>query len=155
MLMNDANDLAILTRVGELFEQLCATIQGDQWDLQTPCSEWKLDQLVDHVTGGNRFTAHILNGESANQAMASTVDSFGSSHQPGKAAILSSQSMRNAFDKQGVLDHLCHHIGGDMPGRVVLRLRLQDIIIHSWDVACPPTATSNSRSRTSGAVVYP
>ncbi len=59
-----ATDLDILVRASDVFERLCASLD-DRWDLPTPCSEWNLGQLVDHVTGGNWFTIEILNGEPA------------------------------------------------------------------------------------------
>ena len=140
---NDLGDLAVLAQVTELFEQLCTTVHDDQWGLPSPCSDWNLDQLVDHVTGGNRFTVSILDGQSADRALQNTVDSFDLSHRVAEAAISSSRALIESFSSPGALDRPCHHVIGEVPGRVVLRLRLHDIIIHTWDVAqtlTPPAA---------------
>ena len=131
----DAGDLALLARVSSDFELLCASIRDPQWSLPTPCTEWNLEQLVDHVIGGNRFTIRILAGESADAAMAETVRSFDERHETRAAALESINEQLLAFDEAGVLDGTFHHVAGELTGREVLRIRLHELIIHSWDIA--------------------
>jgi uncharacterized protein (TIGR03086 family) len=134
MSTEDAGDLALLARVSSDFELLCTSIRDPQWSLPTPCTEWNLKQLVDHVIGGNRFTIRILAGESADAAMAETVKSFDEGHEPRAAALESINEQLLAFDESGVLDGTFHHVAGELTGRKVLRIRLHELIIHSWDV---------------------
>ena len=131
----DAGDLALLARVSSDFELLCTSIRDPQWSLPTPCAEWNLEQLVDHVIGGNRFTIRILAGESADAAMAETVRSFDERHETPAAALESINEQLLAFDEAGVLDGILHHVAGELTGREVLRIRLHELIIHSWDIA--------------------
>jgi len=131
----DAGDLALLARVSSDFELLCASIRDPQWSLPTPCTEWNLEQLVDHVIGGNRFTIRILAGESADAAIAETVRSFGERHETRAAALESINEQLLAFDEAGVLDGTFHHVAGELTGREVLRIRLHELIIHSRDIA--------------------
>jgi len=131
----DAGDLALLARVSSDFELLCTSIRDPQWSLPTPCAEWNLEQLVDHVIGGNRFTIRILAGESADAAMAETVRSFDERHETPAAALESINEQLLAFDEAGVLDGIFHHVAGELTGREVLRIRLHELIIHSWDIA--------------------
>ena len=131
----DAGDLALLARVSSDFELLCTSIRDPQWSLPTPCAEWNLEQLVDHVIGGNRFTIRILAGESADAAMAETVRSFDERHETPAAALESINEQLLAFDEAGVLDGIFHHVAGELTGRGVLRIRLHELIIHSWDIA--------------------
>ena len=131
----DVDDLAILARVSSDFEILCRSISEDQWSLPTPCTEWNLEDLVDHVTGGTRFTILVLNGATAGDAMDETIKSFDESHEPRTAALESIKAQLLAFDKPGVLDRLCNHVAGELTGREVLRIRLHELIIHTWDIA--------------------
>jgi uncharacterized protein (TIGR03086 family) len=131
----NARDLALLAGVSSDFENLCASIHDQQWALPTPCTEWSLDQLVDHVTGGNRFTIRVLDGESAEAAMSETVKSFDESHEPRAAALESITAQSAAFAEPGALDRICHHVAGELTGREVLRIRLHELIIHTWDIA--------------------
>lgn len=135
MSSEDAGDRAVLARVSSDFETLCRSIGEDQWSLPTPCTEWNLEDLVDHVTGGNRFTILVLNGATAEEAMADTVKSFDESHEPRTAALESIKAQLLAFDEPDVLDRLCSHVAGELTGREVLRIRLHELIIHTWDIA--------------------
>ena len=135
MSSEDAGDRAVLARVSSDFETLCRSIGEDQWSLPTPCTEWNLEDLVDHVTGGNRFTILVLNGATAEEAMAETVKSFDESHEPRTAALESIKAQLLAFDKPDVLDRMCNHVAGELTGREVLRIRLHELIIHTWDIA--------------------
>ncbi len=131
----DAGDLALLARVSSDFELLCTSIRDPQWSLPTPCAEWNLEQLVDHVIGGNRFTIRILAGELADAAMPQPVTSFDERHETPAAALESINEQLLAFDEAGVLDGIFHHVAGELTGREVLRIRLHELIIHSWDIA--------------------
>jgi uncharacterized protein (TIGR03086 family) len=130
----DTGDLALLARISSDFENLCLSIRDQEWSVPTPCTEWNLEQLVDHVIGGNRFTIRVLAGESAEAAMAETVKSFNERHEPRTAALESIRAQLLAFGEPGVLDRMCHHVVGELTGREVLRIRLHELIIHTWDI---------------------
>jgi len=134
MTAGDSHDLAVLAEISSDFVRLCASIREEQWSLPTPCSEWNLSQLVDHVTGGNRFTIRILDGESVDAAMAETMRSFDVDHEPRAAALESITAQLLAFDEPGALERMCHHVAGELTGRDVLRIRLHELIIHTWDI---------------------
>lgn len=38
-------------------EQLVASVEGDQWPQQTPCTDWTVRELVNHFVGGNYIYA--------------------------------------------------------------------------------------------------
>jgi uncharacterized protein (TIGR03086 family) len=146
MTSRQAADLDVLVQASDTFERLCASIDNDQWHLPTPCSEWNLAQLVDHVTGGNWFTIQILNGEPADAAMVATLERFDSEHNHREAAISSIRDQQDAFAQPGALDRRCEHVSVELSGAEVLRLRLHDIIIHTWDIAqtiSPPASISD------------
>jgi uncharacterized protein (TIGR03086 family) len=35
-------------------EQLVAAVRDEQWTRPTPCTDWKVRDLVNHLVGGNR-----------------------------------------------------------------------------------------------------
>ena len=122
------------------------SLDADQWELPTPCSEWNLGQLVDHVTGGNWFTIEILDGKTADAAMAAALERFDGENDHREAAISSIRDQQDAFAKPGALDQRCQDVAGELSGAEVLRLRLRDIIIHTWDIAQtvrPPASISD------------
>ena len=139
----DSIDLAALEKATGAFTALCSGINDDQWGIPTTCTDWTLAQLVDHVTGGNRFTVRILQGEPGGEALEGAIASFSEAHEPGAAAVESIREQRAAFEAPGALDRTCSHIGVELSGFEVLRVRLHELIIHTWDVAeslDPPAA---------------
>lgn len=130
----DDTDEVALHSVTSHLAALLASIEFDQWNLATPCSEWDLAALVDHLTGGNWFTNAILAGEQADEAVAATMERFGGGSATSLEAIQSLEDQTRAFLRPGALDRTWNHVAGDLSGRQILRLRLHDLIVHSWDV---------------------
>lgn len=131
----DDVDLAALRSVSAALAELVRVITPAQHSAATPCSEWDVTALIDHITGGNHFTAAVLAGERAEDAMKVAVARFGGG---GPA---SGQDVRQSLDEQmlaflrrDVLDRTWDHVVGDASGRQILRMRLHDLIVHSWDL---------------------
>jgi uncharacterized protein (TIGR03086 family) len=128
------SDLAALDTVTANLADLVASIEEHHGALATPCTDWNLTALVDHVTGGNWFTVTILAGDRAEDAMSVTLSQFGGKSATRTAAIGSLTDQLDAFHRPEVLDRTWNHVAGDLTGRQILRLRLHDLIVHSWDL---------------------
>lgn len=142
--MNDVDDvdLVALTSVTSILAASVSSIESDQWRSATPCAEWTVTALIDHITGGNWFTLAVLAGKQAKDAIAATVRLFGDTSATCEVAVQSLKDQAYAFCRPRVLDQTWNHIAGDISGRQILRLRLHDLIVHSWDVqeTLPPGA---------------
>lgn len=90
--------------------------------------------LVDHVTGGEWFTVMILAGARAEDAMAATMKRFGDNSVMSETAIDSLNDQLVALHRSEAPDRTWNHVAGQLTGRQILRLRLHDLIVHSWDV---------------------
>ncbi len=117
----------------ELVEAV-AGLGDDEGSLQTPCSAWTLTDLVDHVTGGNWFTIRVLAGDTAEAAMEATVARFADGPASPSDAAEAATDQLDAIRAPGVLERTWHHVAGELPGRQLLRLRLHDLIVHTWDI---------------------
>jgi uncharacterized protein (TIGR03086 family) len=139
----DDVDVAALHTVTEKLVESVTSIEINQWTLSTPCSDWNLTALIDHITGGNWFTVAILAGERAEDAMTAARERFGGRPASPDTAIESLENQVVALLRPGALDRTWNHVAGDLSGRQILRLRLHDLIVHSWDVdeALRPGAT--------------
>lgn len=127
--------LAVLGLVADELTRLFGSVREADWERPTPCTEWTLRDLTDHITGGNRFTIRILGGDSSAEAMAAARRSFTDGHDTRRSLVTSTRQLEDRFVVPGMLDQLCHHVSGDLSGLEVLRLRLHDLIIHTWDAA--------------------
>jgi uncharacterized protein (TIGR03086 family) len=116
---------------------LVAGIAGDQWELPTPCSEWSVRQLVNHLVGGNRLFTRVLAGEPLPPAgqlgRRAAEDQLGAD--PGQAWRASADQLLAAFGAPGVLERPHTVPAGTLPGPAVLHLRVVETLVHGWDLA--------------------
>jgi uncharacterized protein (TIGR03086 family) len=47
----------------EEFDARVQAIGDEQWDLGTPCSEWNVRELVNHIVNENRWILPLLEGK--------------------------------------------------------------------------------------------
>jgi len=115
-----------LAAVGELI----SNIHPEQWSASTPCADWTVRQIVNHLIGMNRVFAAIL----ADEPPPSRVDRI-SDDELDRAYAESAAALVAAFDQPGVLDRSYHGPLGAASGRDRLQIRLYDVLAHGWDLA--------------------
>lgn len=133
--MEDGPDIAALSAVTAFLGEQLATIEAAQWSEPTPCDDWDLRALVDHVTGGNWFTVSVLSGATADDSLHRAREQFAGGSPTTQEAAASASEQVEAFRVPSVLGRTWHHVAGDLTGGEILRLRLHDLIIHAWDIS--------------------
>ncbi|HEY0805355.1 MAG TPA: TIGR03086 family metal-binding protein [Pseudonocardiaceae bacterium] len=108
-------------------DRLVAAVRSDQWDAPTPCTDWTVRDLLNHVAGGNRMFAAALRGEPR------------PAPQPADDLVTavrdSTKDVVAAFRLPGVLAREVTVPFGTVPGAVALHLRITEILVHGWDLA--------------------
>src|SRR3954468_11325727 len=109
-------------------------ITADQWSLVTPCEDWDVRALLNHVVAGNWWASRLAAGE--------TIEAVGREYDGdvvGADAIdaynRSAQAAAVAFEAPGALDAPCAVSYGPVPGSVYAGHRFLDVFIHGWDLA--------------------
>lgn len=118
-------------------EALIAAIKNDQWSNPTPCPEWDVRRLVNHLVFGNRMFAAIVRGEPPpqleNLRRLHDVDQLGKD--PVAAYREAGAALQAAFRQPGVLERVFQAPIGPAPGAVLLHLRITELLVHGWDLA--------------------
>ncbi len=116
------------------FERRLRLVRDDQWADPTPCPEWTVRDLVNHVVSAARTYALLVNGCSREQASeALHEDALGDD--PLAAFLHLDGVLHDAFRQPGALERVCMHPMGDVPAALLLRARGTEGAIHTWDLA--------------------
>jgi uncharacterized protein (TIGR03086 family) len=127
-------DLDALDRAVEGFGERLALV-ADRWTAPTPCDDWDVRWLCAHVLGGNRFAVLILAGASADDAMSQVMTMRHIGDRPVDDLRAGAAEMRAAFAAPGTPQRTVRHLVGELTGEQFLRLRIYDVLLHTWDLA--------------------
>jgi uncharacterized protein (TIGR03086 family) len=116
------------------FERVLRLVRPEQWDWPTPCTEWSVRDLVNHVTRGNLNYVGLLRGASAADFLRlRDVDALRSD--PLGAFSQSVDTCAEAFAEPGALRAVLDYPLGRAAGGQLLAVRTTDTVVHTWDLA--------------------
>jgi uncharacterized protein (TIGR03086 family) len=131
---SDADRAPLVGQLGRAFDAvagLIGNIRDDQWSAPTPCTDWTVRQVVNHLIGMNRVFAALLAGQPPPpRPPADHVED-----DPVGAYRDSAAALQAAFGRSGVLERAYHGPLGTATGAERLQIRLYDLLAHGWDVA--------------------
>jgi uncharacterized protein (TIGR03086 family) len=105
-------------------------VRPEQLSLPTPCSEWDVRALLNHMVGGNMMAVARAAGEPAPDFDADFVGA------DAAAAFATSASAADAaLRAPGVMERTVQMRFGEVTGRTLAAMRFVDLLIHTWDLA--------------------
>lgn len=132
--MSDS-ELAQLHRQALTFtRKVIAGIKSDQWHLSTPCTEWDVRELTDHVVAENWWAAELASGATI-AAVGDRLDGDVLGTDPLRAYDDSAAVAAKVFERSGAMSAPCAVSYGPVPGAVYCGHRFIDVFIHGWDLA--------------------
>lgn len=121
-------------RASAIFGEHVHAIAPDQWGQPTPCSEWDVRELVNHVVNENLWAPELLTGKT----VADVGDRFDGDllgDDPERAWDSSSAAALIAVAVPRAMDRTVHLSFGDFPGAEYTEQLIADLLVHGWDLA--------------------
>lgn len=105
-------------------------IADDQFDLPSPCTEWTVRAVLNHLVNGQLMVQAILAGRSHPDR---TVDRLGAD--PKGAFARTVTDTRAALGEPGVLQRTLTTPFGEQPADRLIHLMSTELLVHGWDLA--------------------
>lgn len=109
-------------------------VRGDQWDDPTPCSEWTVRDLVNHVTGEDLWTVPLMQGRTIGE-VGGRFDGDVLGPDPVSAALDAAKEAVSVVAERLPRGEQVHLSFGDTDAAEYVRQLAADHLIHAWDLA--------------------
>jgi uncharacterized protein (TIGR03086 family) len=107
-----------------------AGVRPGQWTAPTPCTEWDVRRVVEHLTGMNLVFTALLREEPPPRR-----EDRPSNEDPVTVYQDSSKALLQAFGQPEALERQYTSPMGSASGAERLQIRLYDLLAHGWDLS--------------------
>ncbi len=116
------------------FQKKVQAVGDHQWGSPTPCTEWNVHALVNHVVGELRWIPPLLAG----RTIAEVGDQLAGDllgDEPQRAWSAAAHEAIEAARQPGAMERTAHLSFGDRRADAYLSEVATDLVIHTWDLA--------------------
>jgi uncharacterized protein (TIGR03086 family) len=128
--------VALLQRTVDVTTDLVEHITPDQLSASTPCTEWTVRDLINHITGGaTMFAVSAEQGSVPDELMGQLLggDNLGDDYKGAwKAAA---QRALKVYGEPGVMEKIVKLPFAELPAGVALNIAVFDVATHACDLA--------------------
>ena len=111
-----------------------AGVKDGQWRDPTPCTEWDVRALLNHIVSENMWVAPLVAGQSVEE-IGDRFEGDVLGEDPLASYEASAADAARAFNSPGAMGASCAVSYGPVPGEVFAGHRLIDVVVHGWDLA--------------------
>lgn len=105
-------------------------VSAEQMSNQTPCAEWKVNELINHIVGAQHFFKAGVTGQPPAEA---ETDFAAGDYLAAFDEVTA--SFVEALSADGVMEQTFKLPFGEMPGAALAGLAATDTFQHGWDLA--------------------
>ncbi|MBQ1079622.1 TIGR03086 family metal-binding protein [Nocardiopsis sp. B62] len=116
------------------FDRRVAEVALTDWARPTPCTDWDVHDLVNHLTSEQLWVPSLLDGASIEE-VGDRFDGDVLGEEPAATWSVASREARTAWLAPSALERTVHLSFGDVPGHVYLWQMTFDLGVHAWDLA--------------------
>ena len=121
-------------RASDGYVRLVRQVSESQWSVSTPCAEWDVRTLINHVAGEYLWVPELMTGRTVAE-VGGRLDGDLLGHDPLEALVSAAHAAQAAAAESDALTRIVHLSFGDVPGAEYLKQMAVDSVIHSWDLA--------------------
>ena len=133
---------ALHARSIEVWLRRVRPIRDEQLGGPTPCTEWDVRALLNHVVGEDRWTAPLVEGATI-ESVGDRFDGDLLGTDPRAAAEEAGREAVASFAAPGATERIVHLSFGDTPAEEYAWQLTADHLVHGWDLAA---ATGGDRA---------
>jgi uncharacterized protein (TIGR03086 family) len=110
-------------------------VGADQWGCPTPCKDWEVRNLVNHLVSEQLWVPPLLAGKRIGDLGAGFASGDVLGADPVAAWDAAAAAAQSAFGESGALGRTVHLSYADRPAEEYAREMIFDLVVHSWDLA--------------------
>ncbi|MFJ7204942.1 TIGR03086 family metal-binding protein [Streptomyces sp. NPDC098789] len=119
----------------ELFGAYVRRIDDGQWDGPTPCTDWTVRELVNHVTGEQLWIPPLVTEGRTVEEVGDTLSGDVLGADPVAAWELAAAAAHAAFTAPGALERTVQVSYGPTGAAAYCSELTADCVVHAWDLA--------------------
>ncbi|HXX91893.1 MAG TPA: TIGR03086 family metal-binding protein [Acidimicrobiales bacterium] len=130
------DNVALMKQVIASTDKVVKGTEPSQLGLPSPCTEWTVRDVINHITGGSTmFAVCVEEGSVPDDLLGKLMagDNLGDDY-VGAWEAASSRAIA-AFEAPGALDKMVKLPFGEMPAGVALNIAVFDVLTHAADIA--------------------
>jgi uncharacterized protein (TIGR03086 family) len=130
------DEVATMHRVLAETKRVVDNIEPGQLDNPSPCDEWTVRDVLNHITGGaTMFGLCVRDGNVPDEKLGAlmTGDNLGSDYKGAWARA--ADDAEASFAIPGAMDKVVKLPFGEMPAGTALNIAIFDVTTHAWDLA--------------------
>jgi len=121
-------------RALDAFGEKVRAVGDDQWHWPTPCTDWDVRMLVNHLVSESRWMPPLLAGKTIAE-VGGALDGDLLGDDPKQAWHTAAKEASEAVQSRGAMERTVHVSFGDIPGHEYTMQVFTDLVIHGWDLA--------------------
>lgn len=124
--------LMTLKRSANATAAVARGVRPEQFDSPTPCAEWNVEQLMNHLIGSLEYFKARGEGHQVGPPQSAPPTTYDQTVQALQGAAMATAV---AWQRPGALEQTIDTGAGEMPGSALATMALSEMLTHSWDLA--------------------